>query len=173
MGRTMQESGNLWGLVLAAGDGRRLQALTTKTDGLAVPKQFCALRSGPSLLSEALQRARKVAAPQRICTIVAEQHRRFWLGHLDSVRADNVIVQPRNRGTAHGILLPLLRILEVDPAARILVLPSDHYVRDEAQLAFALRDRGCGVILSHDGYVLTNAHLGERGLLGHGQLAGW
>jgi mannose-1-phosphate guanylyltransferase len=44
-------------------------------------------------------------------------------------------VQPQNRGTAIGILLPLLHIAAKDPEARIVLLPSDHYVREEGVLA--------------------------------------
>jgi mannose-1-phosphate guanylyltransferase len=127
-----------WALVLAAGEGSRLRALTT-TNGVAVPKQFCSLRHGPSLLQEALHRAEAVAPRQRICTIVAEQHRRWWEGPLWSLPSQNIIVQPENRGTAAGLLLPLLHIEARDPQARIIVLPSDHHIRDEATLARALR----------------------------------
>jgi mannose-1-phosphate guanylyltransferase len=135
----MSDSDHLWALVLAAGDGRRLQGLTTTRTGLAIPKQFCSLERGPSLLREAIARAAAVAAPERICTIVAAQHRRWWSGQLEDLEAQNVIVQPRNKGTAIGMLLPLLTLLERDPEARIIVLPSDHHVRDEARLARALR----------------------------------
>lgn len=127
-----------WALVLAAGEGSRLRSLTT-TNGVAVPKQFCSLQGGPSLLQEALHRAEAVAPRSRICTIVAEQHRRWWQGPLWSLPAQNIIVQPENRGTAAGLLLPLLHIEARDPKARVVVLPSDHYVRDEATLARSLR----------------------------------
>lgn len=130
---------NTWALVLAAGEGSRLRSLTTMRSGVAVPKQFCSLQGGPSLLQEALQRAEAVAPRSRICTIVAEQHRRFWEGPLWSLPAQNVIVQPENRGTALGLLLPMLHIAHRDPNARIVVIPSDHYVRDEATLARSLR----------------------------------
>jgi mannose-1-phosphate guanylyltransferase len=52
----------------------------------------------------------------------------------------NVIQQPVNRGTAHGVLLSVLTILERDPLAQIVFLPADHYVRDEHALAGALRE---------------------------------
>jgi mannose-1-phosphate guanylyltransferase len=58
---------------------------------------------------------------------------------LSAVPEANVIVQPRNCGTANGILLPLLHIMMRDPGARIVLLPSDHHVRDEQVLAVALR----------------------------------
>lgn len=46
----MTDNRNIWGLVLAAGDGIRLSALTTDPQGIAVPKQFCSLSGDDSLL---------------------------------------------------------------------------------------------------------------------------
>ncbi len=134
----METSGQTWAIVLAAGEGSRLRSLTTTPNG-AIPKQFCSLRGGRSLLHDALHRAKSVAIPRHICTIVAEQHCRWWRDALVDVPEQNVIVQPSNRGTAVGILLPLLHVMLRDPEARIVLLPSDHHVRDEAVLADALR----------------------------------
>lgn len=127
-----------WALVLAAGEGTRLSTLTSDGAGVNVPKQFCSLTGRSSLLQLALERGRSVAPRERTCVIVAEQHRHWWEAMLSSLPAPNVIVQPRNRGTANGILLPLLCILARDPQARIVVLPSDHYVGDEAVLGRSL-----------------------------------
>jgi mannose-1-phosphate guanylyltransferase len=136
----VSESQHTWALVLAAGEGSRLRRLTTISEGVAVPKQFCSLRGGPSLLYEAIRRAEAIAPRERICTIVAHQHRRWWEGALHELPSSNVIVQPENRGTANGILLPLLHIMQRDPDANIVLLPSDQYVRDEAVLTNSLRD---------------------------------
>jgi len=58
---------------------------------------------------------------------------------LADLPPQNVIVQPRNRGTAAGILLPVLDIvLHRDRNARVLVLPADHHVGSEAVLRRAL-----------------------------------
>lgn len=135
--KTLQRT---WAIVLAAGDGTRLASLTTDEHGNSVPKQFCSLDGGSSLLHEAIQRARPVAPRERVCVIVAEHHRRFWQSALWTMPMSNVIVQPRNCGTANGVLLATLRILERDPLARIVFLPADHFVRDEAALAGALRE---------------------------------
>jgi mannose-1-phosphate guanylyltransferase len=137
--RAMSQQTNTWALVLAAGDGSRLRALTTAPSGTSVPKQFCSLHGGPSLLQEALNRALAVVSESRTCAVVAEQHRRWWEGALHALPAKNVIVQPQNRGTAIGILLPLLHILSRDLEARVVLLPSDHYVRQEALLTSAIR----------------------------------
>ncbi len=130
---------NTWALVLAGGDGSRLSGLTKNVHGVVVPKQFCSLRGGPSLLQEALQRAATVAPMERVCTVVAEQHRRWWTSMLTRLPQKNVIVQPQNRGTAYGMLLPLLRIADRDPDAVVVLLPADHYLRDEEILSASLK----------------------------------
>jgi mannose-1-phosphate guanylyltransferase len=135
--RTLQRT---WAIVLAAGDGTRLASLTTDEHGNSVPKQFCSLDGGSSLLAEAMHRARHVAPRERVCVIVAQHHRRYWQSALWTTPASNIIVQPRNCGTANGILLATLRILERDPLARIVFLPADHHVRHEAALAVSLRE---------------------------------
>lgn len=134
----MNDTGHTWALILAAGEGSRLRSLATTRAGVAVPKQFCSLCGGLSLLHEALQRAEAIAGRERICTVVAQQHRRWWEPALSSMSSYNVVVQPDNRGTANGILLPLLHILDRDPEARIVLLPSDHHVLDEQVLARSL-----------------------------------
>jgi mannose-1-phosphate guanylyltransferase len=129
-----------WALVLAAGEGSRLRALTTDPQGKSIPKQFCSLNGGPTLLQLALQRATRVAPWERIATIVAAQHDNWWRTELALAPEPNVIVQTHNRGTAIGVLMPLLRILARDPEARIVLLPSDHFVADEEVLARSMRE---------------------------------
>ncbi|MBI5363845.1 MAG: NTP transferase domain-containing protein [Planctomycetes bacterium] len=129
-----------YGLVLAAGEGARLRSLTTDRAGRAVPKQFCSLRGGRSLFGDALERARRVVEPELVVTVVAADQREHWSSEVGELDPENVVVQPKNRGTAAGILLPLLAIHERDPRARIVVLPSDHHGRDEAALVGALAE---------------------------------
>ncbi|HUL82285.1 MAG TPA: sugar phosphate nucleotidyltransferase [Gammaproteobacteria bacterium] len=138
LARKREPRGRNWAIVLAAGDGNRLRRLTTDGSGASIPKQFCSLRSGPSLLHEALLRAESLAPRRRICAVVAHQHERWWRESLSSLPAANVLVQPENRGTALGILFALLHILERDDLARVLVLPSDHHVSNEPALAAAM-----------------------------------
>ena len=136
--RRPEPRGRNWVILLAAGEGNRLRRLTTDGTGNAVPKQFCSLRNGPSLLHHALQRAENLAPRRRICAVVARQHARWWRDSLSALPSPNVVVQPENRGTAVGILLALLHVLERDSIARVLVLPSDHHVTDEPALQSAM-----------------------------------
>ena len=128
-----------WVILLAAGDGSRLSSLTTDKDGISVPKQFCSLHGGASLLQDSLQRASTIVPRRRNCAVVAAQHKRWWQSQLWSLPSENIIEQPSNRGTAHGVLLALMHILERDPTANVVLLPCDHYVYDEPVLAEAIR----------------------------------
>jgi mannose-1-phosphate guanylyltransferase len=151
----MRSRQRTWALVLAAGDGTRLASLTTDSNGRSVPKQFCSLTGGRSLLEEAMQRARRIVPRDRLCAIVAADHRRYWQRTLWALPASNVIVQPRNCGTANGILLAVLSILERDPLARIVFLPADHYVRNENALGESLREAATLLTRNPDGLALV------------------
>ena len=150
----MNGAARTWGVVLAAGEGTRLASLTRDLAGNAVPKQFCSLNGGSSLLQDAIQRARQVVTPERTCAIVAKQHARHWRKALCSLPEENIIVQPQNRGTAHGVLLCVLSILERDPFARIIFLPADHFVLDESALQRSLRELATSLAHNPDGITL-------------------
>jgi mannose-1-phosphate guanylyltransferase len=132
---------DLWAIVLAAGDGERVSALTTDAGGGVVPKQYWSFDGDKTMLRWALDRARGVVPAEHIVPVVAAQHRRFWEAELSALPPENVVIQPHNRGTAAGLLLPLLHVLlRLDANARVVVLPSDHYVSHESILRRALQE---------------------------------
>jgi mannose-1-phosphate guanylyltransferase len=135
----MRSVSNTWAVVLAGGDGKRLRDITTTATGEVVPKQYCSLQRETCLLEDAIKRAHAVATPQHICSVVAEQHRHWWMNTLSHLPSQNIFVQPNNRGTAYGILFALLQIERRDPNAVVLLLPADHYVTDETTLARKLK----------------------------------
>jgi mannose-1-phosphate guanylyltransferase len=136
--RWSTDNGKTWAIVLAGGAGTRLRLLTANREGVLVPKQYCSLDSGPSLLQEALQRAFTIVPRRRTSVVVAEQHAPWWGRLARELPPGSIAVQPEDRGTATGILLALVRILERDPNARVVVLPSDHHVVDEPVLTRSL-----------------------------------
>jgi mannose-1-phosphate guanylyltransferase len=150
----MRPANRTWAIVLAAGEGTRLASLTRDASGNSVPKQFCSLNGGSALVHDALQRARHIAPPEQVCAIVAQQHSRYWRKALQSLPARNIIIQPLNRGTANGVLLCVLAILDRDPLARIVFLPADHFVVDESTLARTLHDLAVHLNHNPDGLTL-------------------
>jgi mannose-1-phosphate guanylyltransferase len=124
-------TGDAWGLVLAGGDGTRLQALTRLLTGGPTPKQYCRIIGDRSLLETTLDRIRPLFPPNRTLVVVNHDHLAVAGDQLGTLPPDNVLVQPSNRGTGPGLLFALLRLARRHPGAVVAVFPSDHYVRDE------------------------------------------
>lgn len=131
-------AGNRWAVVLAAGEGSRLSSITRNRNGNPVPKQFCSLNGVSTLLDDALARAARVAPLERTIVIVAADQEPHWSSEVAALPPENIVVQPRNRGTAAGVLLPTLTVMARDPDAQIVFLPSDHFVASEKVLATAI-----------------------------------
>jgi mannose-1-phosphate guanylyltransferase len=137
---------HFWAILLAAGEGERVRSLTHDRGGRHVPKQFWSLDGRDSFLRLAMRRAETLVPRERIVPVVAAQHRHWWEKELLDLPPDNVVVQPRNKGTAAGILLPLAHILRMDPSARVVVLPTDHVVGSEDVLARCIVAAARGVM---------------------------
>lgn len=127
----MGSGGNRWVVVLAGGQGRRVRGLSCSVAGEAVPKQFSDFGTGLTLLRRTLDRAESIAPPARIVAAVDERHRCWWEPALRALPAGNVIVQPRDFGTALGVLGALVRVVLAAPRSVLLVLPSDHFAERE------------------------------------------
>jgi mannose-1-phosphate guanylyltransferase len=126
-----KSSDNHVAMILAAGGGERLKELTRKIAGFAIPKQFCPLLGEVSLLEQTRRRVSISVPAERTSFILNCDHERFFSPILGGVPFQNLVVQPRNRGTAPGILYGLLRLAECNSQAYVLLMPSDHYVADE------------------------------------------
>ena len=127
-----------WAVLLAGGDGSRLRGEPIGGIPIDRPKQFLALDGGTSLLGSTLKRAFRLAHPSHVVAVVASAHRSWWAEELRDILSENILVQPLNRGTAPALLLATVHILNKDPDATILFLPSDHGVEDELILSRTL-----------------------------------
>ncbi len=119
-----------WALVLAGGDGKRLQVLTRKIAGAPIPKQYCRITGDRSLLEATLARIVPLVPRERTLVVVNRSHLELALPQLRDVPLGNVIVQPGNRDTGPGIVFGLLDLIARRPVAPVVVFPSDHYVDD-------------------------------------------
>ena len=122
-------------IILAGGEGTRLTALTRKIAGLQLPKQFCAVVGEMPLLEQTRRRASRCIHHDLISFALNQEQERFFKPILKDVCVENLVVQPCNRGTAPAILYSLLRLTESAPDLSVLLIPSDHYISNEAALA--------------------------------------
>jgi mannose-1-phosphate guanylyltransferase len=138
-GAMMRQLIETWAVVLAGGEGTRLRKMTTNRQGIVIPKQYCSLDRSSCLLQDAITRSGSVAMPSHICTVVAAQHRQWWTSAVTNLNPANVFVQPQNKGTAVGVLLALLTLEMRNPQATVVLLPADHYFREEDSITRGLR----------------------------------
>jgi mannose-1-phosphate guanylyltransferase len=126
-------------VVLAGGDGNRLASLTRALYGRDLPKQFAVLAGEKSLLQTTIERATCLTSLDRISVVVTAHHESIARAQLAAYPGVELVVQPKNLDTAAGMLLPLARILVRSCGARVVFLPSDHYISDPEPIAQALR----------------------------------
>jgi len=136
----MPNRGETWAIVLAGGSGTRLRSLTTDAEGVVIPKQFCSLDGRRSLLQVAIEQIENHVPRERIMVVVAADHQQWWEPQVASLKEENVVVQPCGRGTACGVLLPLMHINRRNPEATIIVTPSDQYFDDQKPFHLSLME---------------------------------
>ena len=130
---------NEWAVILAGGDGTRLKSLTRHIAGDERPKQFCSVLGHGTLLEETQSRAALALAPSRTLFVVNRVHENFYSQTLANQAAENLVVQPSNRGTAPAILYSLLRIAAREPKSVVAFFPSDHYISDNEKFMAQIR----------------------------------
>jgi mannose-1-phosphate guanylyltransferase len=141
-----------WALILAGGDGTRLRSLTRQIVGDQRPKQFCPLVDGDSLLERTRRRVDLVTRLDQQVIVVTAAHEPYYRGLQGDLAPGRLVVQPTNRGTATGILYPLLRIRQLAGDVPVAIFPSDHYVSDDAAFA-AYVWSALGVVRTRPGLV--------------------
>lgn len=119
---------SLWGIILAGGEGERLSGFVREQFGSAIPKQFCTFFGRRTMLERTINRARLLIPPERLVVSGTVHHDPYILRVLGTPPPCTVVLQPANRDTAPGILLPLIHILRKDPRALVTILPADHFI---------------------------------------------
>ena len=128
---TARERARYSAVILAGGDGIRLRSFTQKLYGDHIPKQFCPLFGGKTLLEQTMRRVSLVVPASQTITVLNRAHKRFYSPLLYATDYHNLLVQPENRGTAPAILSALLRLIETGHSEPVAIFPSDHYVSDD------------------------------------------
>jgi mannose-1-phosphate guanylyltransferase len=124
------------GIVLAGGEGKRLQPFIRSLGKGTLPKQYVNFIGSRSMLEHTLHRAEKLMPPARVVTVITESHLRYpeVREQCSSRPKDTVIVQPENKETGPGLIFPLIRLYKRYPNSVVLVLPSDHFIGEEDRL---------------------------------------
>lgn len=136
-------------VILSGGSGTRLWPLSRE----AYPKQFLPLVGDDTMLQATWKRVAAIADAAPI--VVANQEHRFMAAEqLRECGADPsaLILEPMGRNTAPAIAIAALQALSDGNDALLLVLPSDHVVRDSDAFHAAVR---VAVKAAEDGKLVT------------------
>jgi len=122
-----------WAIILAGGDGTRLQSLTRVIAGDNRPKQFVPVIGGATLLDQTRRRVSRSVPASRTLVVVTEKHREFYESLAKTISPNLLLEQPHNKGTAPAILYALLRVATKSPKATVALFPSDHFFTDDEE----------------------------------------
>ena len=118
---------------MAGGDGKRLRPFVSKLLGFELPKQYVSFTGNRSMLEHTFDRAEQLISPECLYTVVAQDHLRHpeVRSQLSGRLLHTVVVQPINRETGPGLLLPLTHLFGRYPNSTVAVFPSDHFILQE------------------------------------------
>jgi mannose-1-phosphate guanylyltransferase len=102
--------------------------------GDARPKQYAALTNSRSMLRHTLDRVALRVPTDRTVVVVSQDDAPYIAAEFGGQGRPHVLVQPSDRGTAAGVLLPAHWISWRDPGAAVTVFPSDHFVLGDTVL---------------------------------------
>jgi len=115
-------------VILAGGSGTRFWPLSrTKS-----PKQLMSVFGGSSMLQRTVERVLPLA-PKRIIVVTNIQQQEETARQIAALgdMPVEIIAEPVGRNTAPAIALAAAVIFANDPQGTMLVLPADHYIRNE------------------------------------------
>ena len=152
-------------VILAGGSGTRLWPLSRSSN----PKQFHPISdNNNSLFQETLKRVEFENSYAPII-VTNEEHRFMVLNQIVEVgmSPDTIIVEPVARNTAPALTLACMHMDLAGDDSIVLVLPSDHTVRDTDKFRRIISE---GLVLANAGKIVTFGIVPDSPVTGYGYL---
>lgn len=124
-------------VILSGGMGTRLWPMSRKS----YPKQFLNLSSNKSLIQETVERVQSKELFEDPIVVSNIEHRFLIAEQLENcgVKSPTIILEPCGRNTAPALALAAHYIKKHHEDALMLVLPSDHIIKDNAAFLDGVR----------------------------------
>ena len=127
----------LCAVIMAGGKGTRFWPLSTEEK----PKQFLNLIGEKTMIQMTVERILPIIPIERIFISTGRDYVNLVREQLPQLPVDNIIIEPVGRNTAPCIGLSALHIKKKHNDATMVVLPSDHLVKDDEDFVNTLK---CG-----------------------------
>ncbi|RII35011.1 mannose-1-phosphate guanylyltransferase [Clostridium chromiireducens] len=114
-------------LIMAGGKGTRFWPLSTEKK----PKQFLNLIGKESMIQMTVNRIKPIIPIEKIFVCTGESYVDLVKEQLPELPQRNIIIEPEGRNTAPCITLSALVIGRYFKDSTMIVLPSDHLIKDE------------------------------------------
>lgn len=119
----------LCALIMAGGKGTRFWPLSTEKK----PKQFLNLIGNETMIQMTVSRILPIIPINRIFICTCEKYVELVKEQLLGIPKENIIIEPEGKNTAPCIALSALIIQRQYKDATMLVLPSDHMIKEESE----------------------------------------
>ena len=119
----------LTALIMAGGKGTRFWPLSTEEK----PKQFLNLIGDDTMIQMTVNRIKPIIPIERIFVCTGEMYVDLVKEQLPNLPERNIIIEPEGRNTAPCIALSSLIIKRYYNDATMIVLPSDHLIKNEGE----------------------------------------
>ncbi len=126
----------LCALIMAGGKGTRFWPLSTEKK----PKQFLNLIGEDTMIQMTVNRIKPIIPIERIFVCTGAMYVDLVKEQLPDLPARNIIIEPEGRNTAPCIALSTLIINRYFKDSTMIVLPSDHLIKDEEKFRGILEE---------------------------------
>ena len=151
-------------VVMAGGSGTRLWPLSKKN----TPKQFLNLTNkDKTMIQLTIERIKSIVDYSDIFIVTTDSYKELVYKQLPEIPSSNVIVQPLNRNTAPCIALVSEMIKEKYNDANVVVLASDHNIKNNKLLLDCINT---GINNLNDDNVITIGIVPNRIETGYGYI---
>lgn len=123
-------------VIMAGGKGERFWPRSRKR----LPKQLISLTGEQTMIQETVDRLQGFIGIEDIYIATGEEYASPISHQLPSVPTENIIVEPMGKNTAACIGLAAIHIARKDPEAVMIVLPSDHLIKNKENFLHMLAE---------------------------------
>lgn len=114
-------------VIMAGGSGKRFWPRSKEIK----PKQFLPILESSTLIQTTVTRLAPLVDSDNIYYVLNYQQKEILIDQVHNLNEKNIIVEPIGKNTAPCIGLAAIHLKQINPDDVMVVLPADHFIKDE------------------------------------------